>query len=142
MSDEFKDRRIKYVDLPRVFEQRASEIRIAARMQLRACERLAGHLSRQKPNNPTEFDRNEWLKDFVMKTADMNDKTLALMEYLKTEIQQVSDDAKALMEGGVIQDRLRDQSDSITALQNFRDQTVINIYEHRKAQLRQDKATA
>lgn len=142
MQDEFKDRRLKYVDLPRVFEQRASEVRISAKQHLRACERLAGHLSRQKPKDAQEFERVEWMKDFVMKTAELNERTIKLLENLRAELQAVADDAKALIEGGQLLDRLRDQSDVIKLMQAARDAATLKLYEQKRDEFRANQATA
>lgn len=142
MSDEFKDRRLKYVELPRVFSSKAIDITISAKQHLRACEKLAAYLSKQRPNNQKDFEQNEWLKDFVIKTVALNEKTVALLDYLRVEIQAISDDAKVLADGGKVLDIIRDQSETITMIQNVKDQAVNNLYESRKTQLRENKAIA
>jgi hypothetical protein len=139
-SDEFKDRRLKYVQLPQVFHMRASDINITSKQHLRACEKLAIWVSKQKPKNVEDFERVEWLRDFVTKTADLNDKTITLLDYLKTTIQEIADDARALMDGGVVLDRLRDQEDTITMLQRVRDEAIQSVYELRKTHIRESKA--
>lgn len=133
--DEFKDRRIKYVELPTTFSAKATEIAITAKQQLRACERLAAHLAKQRPNNPKDFEQNEWLKDFVLKTSKLNEQTISLLDFLKMMVQDISTDAKELMAGGQELDRQRDQEEAIKALQAFRDNHVIQVYERRKTQL-------
>lgn len=140
MDNEFKDRRLKYVDLPKVFHQKANDINITSKQHLRICEKLAGHLSRQKPKTPQEFERVEYLKDFVMKTVAMNESTIGLLDYLKAEIEEISVDAKTLIEGAKMLDVIKDQSEALQAVQELRDKAVISIYELRKDQLRANKA--
>jgi hypothetical protein len=140
--EEFKDRRLKYVELPNVFKQKASEIDITHKQHLRACEKLAAHLAKQKPSNPKEFEQNEWLKDFVIKSADLNEKTIALLDFLRQTIQEISNDSKELMQDGQILDRLRDQSDALTMAWGNRDKAINDLYESRKGQFRKDQAAA
>lgn len=130
--DDFKDRRLKYVDLPRVFHVKANEITIVSKQQLKTCEKLAIHLSKQKPKTPKDFEQNEWLKDFVMKTAKLNEETISLLEYLQATIQEISDDAQALKEGASALDVIRDQQDTIKCIQQVRDNAVQAVYELRK----------
>jgi hypothetical protein len=141
MSD-FKDRRLKYVELPKAFHAKASEINVTSKQHLRACEKLASHLSRQKPGNPKEFEQNEWLRDFVIKSADLNDKTVALLDYLKVTIQEIADDAQNLMPGAQILDRLKDQEEAVLLAWGIRDKAINDLYESRKNKLRQDQAAA
>jgi hypothetical protein len=138
--EEFKDRRLKYANMPRVFSAKASEIDISCKQHLRACAKLASFLAQQKPKSGQDFERNEWLKDFVMKSAQLNEQTIALLAYLKDELQEVSNDAKALIDGAKLLDQVRDQSDTIEMLQRVRDEGVIKTYEQRKNYLRQNKA--
>lgn len=142
MSEEFKDRKLKYIDLPKQFERKANEIRVTSKQHLRSCEKLADHLAKLKPKNPKEFEQNEWLKDFVIKSADLNEKTIELLEYLKTELQEVAKDASALMDGAKIHDQLRDQSDVILMAWDIRDKAIKDLYEIRKLSFRENTATA
>lgn len=136
MSYEFKDRRLKYVDLPHVLYQRASQVDILSKQHLRACEKLAEFLSNQKPKTPKAFEQNEWMKDFVLKTANLNSEMIDLLAYVKKEIQEVSEDAKALAEGAKIWDTIRDQQEAIIAIQEVRDSAIKTIYELRKGECR------
>lgn len=142
MQDEFKDRRLKYVDLPIAFQHQASDIRITAKQHLRACETLANHLAKKKPSNPKDFEQTEWLKDFVIKTADMNEKIIALLDYMRNTVQEIADDSKELSEDALILDRLRDQSDALGLAWEIRDKAINELYASRKNQLRENKATA
>lgn len=139
---EFKDRRLKYVELPGVFRMKSSDINVTSKQHLRACEKLATHLARQKTNNPKEFEQNEWLKDFVLKSADLNEKTIQLLDFMRDMIQEISNDSKELMEDATILDRLRDQEEAIVMAVELRDKAINDLYELRKNQFRQDKAVA
>jgi hypothetical protein len=141
MTEE-KDRRLKYVELPGVFQQQASEINITHKQHLRACIKLATHLAKQKPSNPKEFEQNEWLKDFVMKSADLNEKTTNLLDFVRKIVQEISDDSKALIEDAKILDRLNDQESAILTAWANRDKAINDLYELRKGQFRKDQAAA
>lgn len=130
------------MDLPRVFQGKATDITISSKQHLRACEKLAGHLAKQRPNNPKDFEQNEWLKDFVMKTARLNEQTISLLEFLRGQLQEIADDSKALTNEAEILDRIRDQEETIKMLQHARDEQVIRTYERRKAQLRENSPAA
>lgn len=140
--DEFKDRKLKYVELPSQFERKANDIRVTSKQHLRACEKLADTLAKQKPKNPKEFEQNEWLKDFVIKSADLNEKTIELLEYLKKELQEVANDASALMEGAKLHDQLHDQSEVIQMAWDIRDKAIKDLYDIRKLSFRENTATA
>lgn len=126
--DEFKDRRLKYVEMPQVFQRKAGEIGITSKQHLRACERLADHLSKQKPKTPQDFERVEWMKDFVVKSSELNERTIDLLDYLRDMLQEVANDALSLAEGAKIRDVVRDQSDAIEMLTATRDRLINELY--------------
>lgn len=142
MDDEFKDRRLKYVDLPNVFHARASEISITSKQHLRVCEKMANHLSKQRPSNPKDFERNEWLKDFVIKSAELNERTIQLLDFLREQIADIAIDAKVLMDGGKTLDVIRDQDDAIRTAWYLRDEAIKAIYELKQQSFRENQATA
>lgn len=132
IDNEFKDRRLKYVELPKVFHVKASEINISSKQHLRICERLANHLSKQRPKTPKEFEQVEYLKDFVMKSAKLNEQMIALLDYLKIELDAIAADSKSLIEGSYTLDIIKDQQEIIVAIQQVRDNAVKALYEARK----------
>lgn len=127
-----KDRKLKYVEMPGVFYGKASDIKIACKQQILACERLAKHLVKKQAKNGKEFEQDEWLKDFVLKTAELNDKTLELLDYIHSLLKDVSNDAQVLIKGSEIRDQLRDQSDTITTLIATRETLINNLNDLRR----------
>lgn len=103
----------KYLSLPHIFEQKAAEIDLTCKQHLRICERLAAHLARQKPTLPKDFEQTEYLKDFVLKSAQLNEKTIQLLDYLKNTVQEITNDAKAFTEGARLNAIIRDQGERI-----------------------------
>lgn len=140
MQDEFKDKRLKYVDAPKIFNQRANDINITAKQHLRACEKLAKHLANKKSKNPKEFEQDEYMKDFVVKSAALNEKTIVLIDYMAEFLTQIAQDATVLIGGAKIMDIVRDQSEAIVLITETRDKLVKDIYEMKKDELRRNKA--
>lgn len=136
--DDFKDRRLKYIELPKVFQMKASEIDILSKQHLRTCEKLAGQLASRKPKTPDEFEKLEGMKDFVLKSSQLNERTIELIEYLHGVLTEIASDALPLSENAKDYDRLRDQSEAITMITQQRDTLINDLYEFKKAQLRQD----
>lgn len=123
----------KYLELPQVFQQKAGEIDITCKQHLRVCERLAGYLAKQKPKTPKEFDQVEYLKDFVMKSAELNEKTIALLDYFKTQIQEICEDAKTLRDADRITYALREQGAKIEGLIKENDELTRKYYGLRRS---------
>lgn len=134
MDDE-KDSRLKYMEMPREFHHRANEIYIAAKQSLRTCEIAAKALAKEKPKTPADFERVEAMKEFLLTTAKSNEKVLDLLKYLNGFLQDIATDAKVLIDGAIIRDRLRDQSSTIEILMQQRDNAVKDIYDLRKDQI-------
>lgn len=128
MIEERKDYRLKYVDVTRIFYSRANDVNLACKQSQRICEQLVHRLAKVRPKSPNEFEQHEFMKDFVLKTAKTNEEILNLLNYTHGFLQDVVDDAKVLIDGAVIRDRLREQSDKIEALIMQRDSTVNQIY--------------
>lgn len=131
MHDE-KDSRLKYVEMPREFYLRANEINIACRQMLRSGEEIAKQLSRAKVKDGPEFERNEALKDFVLKSAQSTEKMLELLTYMTGFLNDIASDAKVLIEGAILRDKLKDQSLKIESLMDHRDSLVKSLYDSRK----------
>lgn len=130
-----EDKRLKYVDINRAFNGQVSEINIALKVSNRVCEMLANHISKEKPKNPTEFERIEKLKEYVLKTSELNDKVLSLIDYMAGLLTEIGEDSKVLIEGAIIRDRLQLQSDNIQVLLNQREDAIKQVYDLRKDQI-------
>lgn len=139
MENEFKDHRLKYVELPRIFSHMSHEIKISSKQHLRACEKLAKHISGVRPKNGREFEQNEWMKEFVVKTADLNEKTLCLIDNMAKLLSEIAQDARSIIDGTELRNQARDQSDAIIMLQNTRDLLVKELYEFKKHELEANK---
>lgn len=132
--NEFKDRRLKYIELPRIFQAKASEIDITSKQHLRICEKLAKQLASKKPKTAEEFEQVERWKDFVLKSSELNEKTIALIDTIHGMLTEIAEDATPLSENAKDYDRLRDQSETIQMLTNQRDKLINDLYANRKAE--------
>jgi hypothetical protein len=127
-----KDNRLKYVELPKVFQQKASEIKMAATVQARHCEKYAQQLARRVPKSGPEFEIHEAMKEFVISTHKLNTDTLELINYLHGLLQEVSADASVLIQGAIIRDRLKDAGESLELAWQQRDDLVNQLRDERR----------
>lgn len=132
MPEPDESRLWKYLELPQVFQMKAGEIDITSKQHLRICEKLAKHLSQQKPKTPKEFEQNEYLKNFVIKSADLNDRAVELLAYLRDTISEICTDAKALHDGANLTRVMKDQGDKIRTLMDERDEYLHKYHELRR----------
>lgn len=126
---ESKDRRLKYVELPGIFYTKASELKIACRQHLLACERIGKYLARKVSRDPKSFEQDAYMKDFVVKTAEWSERTLELLENTHNLLQEVANDAKELCEGAEIRNKLQDQSDTIAIAWQQRDELIKEMHD-------------
>jgi hypothetical protein len=129
--DEAMDSRLKYLEMPDQFKGRANDISLTCKQHLRACEQLAVRLAKERPKNPQEFERLEYYKDFVIKTSQLNEQVLGLLDYCHELLNQIANDYRTVGEAKM-KDILRFQSDTIEILTNQRDQLVKDLYDERK----------
>lgn len=122
---------LKYIEIKRSFESLASETRVRTKQSQATLERLAKHLARQKPKDGPEFERVEFLKDFVVKTADANESVLKLIGSIHKGLNDIYEDAEQLCNVAFLQDRVKDQSEVIIMLMNHRDELIKQLYEKR-----------
>lgn len=134
MSAEWKDRRLKYVELPRTFHARANEIDITSKQHLRHCHKLAQQLAGRKAKTSEEFERIEAFKEFVIKSADLNEKTIELLAYVQSVLQEIADDVQPLCQDSFIHDRLRDQSEALMMAWQQRDTLINVLYAEKQAE--------
>lgn len=132
----------KYLELPQVFQQKAGEINTTCKQHLRICERLAGHVAKQRPKTAKDFEQAEYLKDFVVKSAELNEKTIQMIDYIKTSVQAICDDAVALKEGARLNAVIRDQGEKIETLIKERDEFMRKYYGIRKDRLAENPANS
>lgn len=128
MIPDRKDLILKYTDVTRVFYTRANSVNLTCKQSQRICEQLANRLSKVRPKSPNEFEQHEFMKDFVIKTVQVNEEILELLNYTQGFLQDIENDAKVLIEGAIIRDQLREQSDKIEALISQREETINKIY--------------
>lgn len=128
----------KYLELPQVFQQRAGEIDVTCKQHLRICERLAGHLAKQKPETPKDFEQVEYLKDFVVKSAELSERTSELIDYIKIKVQEVCNDATALKDGARLNATIKEQGEKIEKLIKERDEFMHKYYGIKKTERREN----
>ena len=142
MTEPDESRLWKYLELPQEFQRRASEIDITAKQHMRIVEKLAKYLSKQKPINPADFERVEYLKDFVVKSAALNEQTINLLRYLTDRLNEMYKDYKAFSDGARLNAIIRDQGEKILLTMKERDQAQNELNELKRTIRRQDTATA
>lgn len=129
------DKRLKYVDISANFYNKANDVSIACKQSQRHCEIIAKQLANRKHKTQEEFEKIESMKEFVLKTSKLNDSVLALLDYMSGLLTEISEDSKVLIEGAIIRDRLKDQSENIESLMEQRDKAATELYELRKNQI-------
>lgn len=112
----------KYLELPQEFQRRAGEIDLTAKQHARIIERLAKHLARQRPKAPEEFERVEYLKEFAVKSAVLNDQVINLLAYLRDRINEMYADYEAFRDGARLSRVIRDQGERLDQITNERDE--------------------
>lgn len=132
MPEPDESRMWKYLELPQVFQMKAGDIDITHKQHLRICERLAKHLAKQRPKDPKDFEQVEYMKDFVMKSVDLSERTLQLLEYVKITVQEICNDATALKDGANLNRIIRDQGEKIREVMKERDEISKKYYDLRR----------
>lgn len=125
---EFPDARLKYLEMPRQFQGRAQEISLTCKQHLRICEALAKRLATERPKTKQEFDKVEYYKDFVIKTSELNDQVIGLLDYTRDLLNTIAADS-ALMEEAKVKDTLRLQSETIELLYQRNDKLEKDLHE-------------
>lgn len=136
MQNEFKDGRLKYMEMFSAFTTQALEIDVCCKQSQRACEKMAKQLAARHPKTADEFEKVENMKDFVFRTAQANEKTIKLLEFINKFLQAIAEDAKTLMQGAQIQDQLKDQSETIEHLIQTRESFISQIKQQRQNGIR------
>lgn len=131
----------KYLELPRVFEHRASEIDITSKQHLRVCARLAAHVAKQKPKTAKEFEQVEYLKNFVVKSAELNEGTISLLDYMKATIDAIYQDMQAWRDGANLNRIIKDQGEKIEQVIKERDELQTELNDLKKSNRQRDKVS-
>lgn len=132
---EEKDHRLKYVEISGIFSQKAMELEISARQQMRSCEELAKKIIKIKPKSGEEFERIEAMKDFIIRTSKMNDSTLAMISYVRGLLSEVIVDCEHLINGSKARDSLRDAQIALEAMMETKHNLTKEIYDIRRNQI-------
>lgn len=133
---EWKDKRLKYVELPNVFFHRANDVDLTSKQHLRYCHKLAQQLAGRKAKNAEEFEKMEAMKHFVLKSAELNEKMIALLDYVKGVLTEIAEDVKPLCQDSMLHDQLRDQSETIVQAWKMRDELINLLYAEKRAEFR------
>lgn len=125
---EFPDARLRYLEMPMQFRGRANDIALTAKQHLRTCEALAKRLASERPKTKQEFDKIEYYKDFVIKTSELNDQVIGLLDYTRDLLNTIAADS-ALLEDAKVKDTLRLQSETIELLYQRNDKLEKDLHE-------------
>lgn len=131
-----KDSRLKYVEICNEFNARATQVDLFCKQSQMVCTKLARKLATENPNTQHEFERSEYLKEFVMKTAKNNEATVELLSYMKGFLQDIMDDSAVLIEGAILRDKLKDQSTTIEILMQTQTDLVDDLRRRVKADIK------
>lgn len=131
---EFPDARLRYLEMPMQFRGRANDIALTAKQHLRTCEALAKRLASERPKTKQEFDKVEYYKDFVIKTSELNDQVLGLLDYVRDLLNAIAADS-LLLEEARMKDTIRMQSETLEYLYQQNDDLVKSLHD----QLRKNK---
>ena len=136
-----KDSILKYIEISTAFNNRATAVDLFCKQSQRVCEKLASKLAADKPKTPQEFERSEYLKDFVVKVSKNNEATIELLTYIKGFLIDILDDSRVLIDGAILRDKLKFQSDTIEIMMKQRDDITGVLFEDAKNEIiRRNKA--
>jgi len=112
----------KYLEIPKVFLNHVIDLRIALAQQAKTIEAMA------KSKTVRE---NQNLTDFVISTAQTNQQTTELLDWMKDMLQKISDDANIVFDGARLRNQLQDQSDTIELLMAQKEELIQEKYGRR-----------
>ena len=119
-----KDNLLKYVEMPRIFNVRSSEIQTTSRQHIRKCEEMAKMLAGRRANNVEDQHRIDKMKDFLIASVDLNENIVKLIDEMYVFLSEVAQDAKELMQGAQDRDRFIDYGESLVNAWEQRDKLV------------------
>ena len=115
-----KDKLLKFVDLQRDFRGKATEIEIAVRQSQKVIERVAPHLAAFRGKDRAEIERNEFLMDFCIKTAETNERVLNALESFRGTFSEILQDLE-LVEAAKLANTIEYQSEVIAEMMHDKD---------------------
>lgn len=118
-----KDKLLKYMDLNKDFRGKATAIEICIRQNQKVIERLIPHLRNFKGKDSTEIDRNEFLKDFCIKTAETNESVLKALNSFRDTFQDILADLE-LIESSRLANTITYQSEVIADMMEDKDRQI------------------
>src|SRR5690606_31759859 len=119
-----KNKLLKYVEMPRIFNVRSAEIQTTSRQHLRKCEEMAKMLAARKPKNLEDQQRIDKMKDFLIASVDLNENIIKLIDEMYVFLSEVAQDAKELMVGAEDRDRFIDYGETLVKAWEQRDNLV------------------
>lgn len=131
-----KDSRLKYLEISETFNNRASEIDLFCKQSQRICELLANRLATKKVKTQAEFENNEYWKEFVLKTALNNERTIELMLWMKGLLTDILEDSQVLIDGAILRDKLKFQSDTILVMMETQNKLTSDLLSSYKANIK------
>jgi hypothetical protein len=126
------DRIYKYIEINNQFNGRVSDIRVQLKVSNRVCEKLAQYIAKENPKTALEQERIDKLTDYVIKTSELNDNVLGLIDYMDKLLIEIGLDARDLTDGLENLKTIEFQSDTIQLLTSQRDTAINDYYELRK----------
>ncbi len=140
MQEEFKDSTLKFKEMCDAFRHQTFDLKIAAGAHNRACEQLARRLAQERPKNRQDLERNEYMRDFVIKASELNDQALGMVDYYQELINAIGVDYEAL-DAARIKDIVRLQSETII-LNAQREVELVKTIKELKDELRRKNTSA
>lgn len=119
-----KDSTLKYLEIFKVFEIQANEVRMSCKVSQRACEALARRVGQVKAKTGPEFEKIEALKEFITTTSVANEKMIDTLSTVQGYLMEIASDCDDLVNVAKLKDKLKFQSDTIDLLLNENHQII------------------
>lgn len=142
MQEPDESRLWKYLEIPQEFQRCAGEIDLTSKQHIRIIEKLAKHLAKQKPKTPEEFERVEYLKEFAVKSAQLNDQTIGILNYLRERLNEIYNDYKSFAEGARMNRIIQDQKERLELITQERDDAQNELNELKRRIRREDQTAS
>jgi hypothetical protein len=107
---------MKYLEYPKQFQDKARNLEIDCRRQERELIIFAKRLNSIRVKRKEDFLELEKMKDFLVVSAEMNTRTLNMLEWTHKLLQEISLDATAVIDGAKLRDQLKDNADTLESL--------------------------
>jgi hypothetical protein len=107
---------MKYLEYPKQFQDKARNLEIDCRRQERELIIFAKRLNSIRVKRKEDFLELEKMKDFLVVSAEMNTRTLNMLEWTHKLLQEISLDATAVIDGAKLRDQLKDNTDTLESL--------------------------